>query len=167
MTEAKRKMETETKKESMAPTKPEEIVRKYIDAKDCHDWAALVALLDPDYMSYDPTFPEPVKGIEPLRKFFEMLEKVEMKTRIISMMSKGDTVAAELEVTCTLRRSGEIVHNEELPSDHPFVVRFAKFYRVNSKGLLAEEREYSDTATKLHALGSDIASEFQAIGAKE
>jgi len=166
MTEAKRKMETETKQESNAP-KPEEIVRKYIDAKDRHDWTALVALLDPDYMSYDPTFPEPVKGIEPLRKFFEMLEKVGMKTRVISMMSKGDTVAAELEVTCTIRPSGEIDNNTALPSDHPFVVRFAKFYRVNSKGLLAEEREYSDTATKLQTLGSDIASEFQAIGAKD
>jgi len=82
-------------------------------------------------------------------------------------MSKGDTVAAELEVTCTLRRSGEIGGNTALPTDHSFVIRFAKFYRVNSKGLLAEEREYSDTATKLQILGSDIASEFQAIGAKE
>ena len=160
-------METETKPGSMTTSKPEEIVKKYIDAKDRHDWTALVALLDPDYMSYDPTFPEPVKGIEPLRKFFDMLEKVDMRTRVISMMSKGDTVAAELEVTCTVRRPGQIGYDKALPPNHPFVVRFAKFYRVNSKGLLAEEREYSDTATKLQTLGSDIAAEFQALGTKE
>ena len=147
------KIQTETKEESMTIVKPEDVVREYIDAKDRHDWDALVKLLDPNYVSSDPSIPEPVKGIEPIRQYLGMLTGVDMKTRIISMMSKGDTVAAELEMTCIIKHKGEFAGHTILPSDHPIKVTFAKFYRVNSKGLLAEEREYSDTATKMRALG--------------
>lgn len=147
------KMKTETKEESMTMVEQEDVVREYIDAKDRHDWDTLVELLDPNYMSYDPSFSEPVKGIESIRPFLEMLDGVDMKTRILSIMSKGDTVAAELEVTCIIKRKGEFAGHTMLPSDHPLKVRLAKFYRVNSKGLLAEEREYSDTAAKMQALG--------------
>lgn len=144
-------MKTETKKVSMTMLKPEDVVREYIDAKDRHDWDALVKLLDPDYVSSDPSVPEPVKGIEPVRQYLDMLNGVEMKTKILSMMSKDDTVAAELEVSCLVKDKGEFEGHTVLP--HAFKIKFAKFYRVNSKGLLAEEREYSDTATKMRALG--------------
>ena len=86
---------------------PEDVVREYIDAKDRHDWDALVKLLDPNYVSSDPSIPEPIKGIEPIRQYLDMLTGVDMKTRIISMMSKGDTVAAELEITCIIKQKGE------------------------------------------------------------
>jgi hypothetical protein len=149
----------------MAGTDPEEVVRRYIAAKDNHDVEAVVALLDPDFTSYDPDVPEPVKGIEAVRPFFVMLESVDMKTRIISMMSKDNVVAAELEVTCAFKQPGEFVGQDIPAAGQPFVVRFAKFYRVNSKGLLTEEREY-DSADKLQALGAKAAAMFQALGAK-
>jgi limonene-1,2-epoxide hydrolase len=145
------KMNTETKEESMTMVNPEDVVREYIDAKDRHDWDALVKLLDPDYVSSDPSIPEPVKGIEQIRQYLDMLTGVDMKTKVLSMMSKGDTVAAELEVSCLVKSKGEFAGHTVLP--HPFKIIFAKFYRVNSKGLIAEEREYSDTATKMKALG--------------
>ena len=78
------KMKAETKEESITMVKPEDVVREYIDAKDRHDWDALVKLLDPDYVSSDPSIPEPVKGIEPLRQYLDMLTGVDMKTRIIT-----------------------------------------------------------------------------------
>ena len=77
-------MKAETKEESITMVKPEDVVREYIDAKDRHDWDALVKLLDPDYVSSDPSIPEPVKGIEPLRQYLDMLTGVDMKTRIIT-----------------------------------------------------------------------------------
>jgi putative sterol carrier protein len=134
---------------------PEEVVRKYIYAKDNHDWDQLVALLDPDFTSTDPSIPEPVKGIKAVSEYFPMLDHVGMKTTIHAIMSKGDDVAAELEVTCTVNLAGET---------HSFTVKMAKFYRVNSKGLLADEREYSDTAAKFGALGEEEASAFQSLG---
>ena len=137
----------------MTTVDPEDVVKKYIAAKDSHDWDALVKLLDPDYVSSDPSIPEPVKGIEPIRQYLDMLTGVDMKTRILSMMSKGDTVGAELEVSCLIKQEGEFAGHTIIPTGHPIKVTFAKFYRVNSKGLLAEEREYSDTETKMRALG--------------
>lgn len=146
-------MNTATNEQSGTIINPEDVVKEYIDAKDRHDWDTLVKLLDPDYVSIDPSIPKPVKGIEQIRQYLDMLTGVEMKTRILNMMSKGDTVAAELEVSCIIKHKGEFAGHIVLPSGHPIKVTFAKFYRVNSKGLLAEEREYSDTATKMRALG--------------
>lgn len=134
-------------------TDPGEVVKKYIDAKDNHRWDELVALLDPDCTSSDPSMPEPVKGIEGIRRYFPMLELVDIKTSILTILSKEQDVATELAVTCRIKEDGR-----------SFTVKMAKFYRVNPRGLLAEEREYSDTAAKFKALGSEAASAFQAIG---
>jgi hypothetical protein len=139
----------------MKKVDPEAVVRKYIYAKDNHEWNELVALLAPDCTSSDPSVPEPVKGIQAISRYFPMLEQVGMKTEILTMMSKGNDVAAELAVTCTINEGDK---------PRSFTVKLAKFYRVNSKGLLADEREYSDTAAKFRALGEDAASTFQSIG---
>ncbi len=150
----------------MTTIDPEEIVKKYIAAKDNHDWDALVALLAPDYTSSDPSVAEPVKGIEAIRQYFGMLELVDMKTKILTMMSKGNDVAAELAVACTIKPTAQLAGQISLPTGHSFEIKFAKFYRVNSEGLLVEEREYSDTAAKFQALGKEGAAAFQALGEK-
>lgn len=147
-------MKAEASEESMAIVDPEKVVREYIDAKDRHDWETVEKLLDANFVSYDPALPQPVKGIEAIRPFFKMLDGVDMKTRILSMMSKGDRVAAELEVTCIVKREGEFAGHTMPASDQPLKVTFAKFYQVNAKGQLTEEREYSDTAAKMGALGA-------------
>ncbi len=139
----------------MNKANPEEIVRKYIYAKDHHHWDDLVALLDPEFTSSDPSVPEPVKGIKAVSQYFPMLEQVGMKTEILTMASKGENVAAELAVTCTVNEGGK---------PRSFTVKMAKFYRVNSKGLLVDEREYSDTTAKFKALGGEATSEFHALG---
>jgi len=112
-------MNNKIKEESTTKVNPEDVVRAYIDAKDRHDWDALVKLLDPNYVSSDPSIPEPVKGIEPIRQYLDMLTGVDMKTRILSMMSKGDTVGAELEVSCLIKHKGEFAGHTIIPTGHP------------------------------------------------
>lgn len=58
-------------------------------------------------------------------------------------------------MTCTI---------QEDDKPRSFTVTFAKFYRVNSKGLLVDEREYSDTAAKFKAMGQTAAGEFESFG---
>lgn len=152
------KMQTETNEESMTTVEPEDVVREYIDAKDRHDWDALVKLLDPDFVSSDPSLSEPVRGVQAISQYFPMLEEVDMKTKILTMLSKGEDVAAELAVTCTI---------QEDDKPRSFTVTFAKFYRVNSRGLLVDEREYSDTATKFKAMGQAAAGKFESFGGVE
>jgi SnoaL-like domain len=141
---------------------PEAIVRQYIDAKDNHRWDEVVSLLDPECTSTDPAISEPVKGIEAIAEYFPMLEHVCMKTEILMMASRGDDVAAELAVTCAFAKPSDSATS--LPAGPSFVVKMAKFYKVNSKGLLVEEREYSDPAAKFAFLGPDAAAQFEALG---
>ncbi len=136
---------------------PEAIVRQYIDAKDNHRWDEVASWLDPEFTSTDPAIPEPVKGIEAVTQYFPMLEHVYMKTKILMMASKGEDVAAELAVTCAFEKPAD---SAALPTGPSFVVKMAKFYKVNSNGLLVEEREYSDTAAKSALLGA-AAAQFQ------
>src|SRR5271165_686251 len=135
---------------------PEEVVKRYIDAKDNHRWDELLSYLDPEFTSTDPAIPEPVKGPEAISQYFPMLENVGMKTKILMMASKGMDVAAELEVMCTIKGDKEAALS--------FPVKMAKFYRVNSKGLLVDEREYSNPAAKFEGLGPNAAATFQALG---
>ncbi len=141
---------------------PEAIVKKYIDAKDNHRSDDLVSLLDPEYTSTDPAIPEPVKGIQAITQYFPMLEHVYMKTKILMMASKGNDVAAELAVTCSFKKPDESAAAQ--PTGPSFVVKMAKFYKVNSKGLLVDEREYSNPAAKFASLGPEAAAQFQALG---
>jgi hypothetical protein len=150
------------RKTAMNNVDPEAVVKQYIDAKDNHRWDELVSLLDPQYTSTDPAIPEPVKGIEAVTQYFPMLEHVYMKTKILMMASKGNDVAAELAVTCSFEKPDE--SGAARATGRSFVVKMAKFYRVNSKGLLADEREYSDPAAKFGSLGPDAAAQFHAVG---
>jgi hypothetical protein len=141
---------------------PEAIVRQYIDAKDNHRWDEVASLLDPEFTSTDPAIPEPVKGIEAVTRYFPMLEHVYMKTKIQMMASKDEDVAAELAVTCAFEKPSDSATT--LPTGPSYVFKMAKFYKVNSKGLLVDEREYSNPAAKFALLGPEAASQFQALG---
>jgi hypothetical protein len=141
---------------------PEAVVRQYIAAKDNHRWDEVVSLLDPEYTSTDPAIPQPVKGIEAVSQFFPMLEHITMTTEILMMASKGDDVAAELAVTCTFEKPSDSTATP--PSSPSIVVKMAKFYKVNSNGLLVDEREYSNPAAKSALLGSEAAAQFESLG---
>lgn len=139
----------------MSHIDPEQVVRDYIYAKDNHHWDKLLSLLDPGYTSSDPSVPEPVKGKEAVSQYFPMLELVDMKTEVLKMMSKGEDVAAELAVTCYIKEE-----------NRKFTIKMAKFYHVNDRGLMDDEREYSDTAGKFKLLGDEAATGFQQMGEK-
>jgi ketosteroid isomerase-like protein len=134
----------------MARTEPEDIVRKYTAAKERRDLDAAAALLDPNVLSYDPSIPEPVKGREACRKASEILAKIpDLKIRILNILSKGDEVAGEFITTFTMPPTGRRIE-----------LRYAKFFRVNSRGLIEEEREYSDSAEKEKQLGQTAYAAF-------
>jgi len=134
----------------MTRTEPEDVVRGYTAAKERRDLDAMAELLDPDVLSYDPSFPEPVRGRDACRKASEILATVpDLKIGILNIMSKGDAVAGEFVTTFLMPPTGRRIE-----------LRYAKFFRVNSKGLIAEEREYSDSAEKERQLGQDAYNAF-------
>jgi predicted ester cyclase len=134
----------------MTGTEPEDVIRGYTAAKERRDLDAMAEFLDPNVLSYDPSFPEPVRGRDACRKASEILARVpDLKIGILSILSKGDAVAGEFVTTFSMPPSGRRIE-----------LRYAKFFRVSSKGLITEEREYSDSAEKERQLGQDAYSAF-------
>ncbi len=146
------------KVDAVARTNPEDVVRKLFDAFSRHDVDAYVAKLDPNYVNYSPLLPEQPKGREAYRKLNEENFKAfpDMGGKILNIMAKGDTVAVESLVSGTFKSPFEFAGRTIPPPGRRIELKLAAFYRVNSKGLIAEERDY------FH----DLAGLFQQLGMK-
>jgi steroid delta-isomerase-like uncharacterized protein len=123
----------------------EEVVRKALDAWNKQGVDAYVAMLDPNYAIFDPSSPEPVRGREAVRKLNEKVLEAfpDMKFNILNMWSKGDTVAVEYTMTGTFKGTLEFMGRTIPPTGRHVEAQAMAFWRVNSKGLLAEARNYS------------------------
>ena len=133
----------------------EDVVRKYFAVRNRHDVDAVAAMLDPDYAEYDPLSPEPRKGIEEFRKNEESVEKAipDFEFRISNMIAKDYLVAVELTAQGTFKNPLELFGQAIPPTGRRIELRMAGFWRVNSKGLIAEAREYYDSAKIFEQLG--------------
>jgi len=122
----------------------EDVIRKALDVYNRHDVNAYIAILDPDYLAYEPLSPEPLKGRETLRKVNEDLLKAfpDFEFRILNIMTKGGLVAAECVMSGTFKGLFEFAGRTIPPTGRRFETRIVWLVRVNSKGLLAEGRNY-------------------------
>jgi ketosteroid isomerase-like protein len=130
-------------------------VREAYDAYNRHDLEPYIALMDPDYVAYDPSSPEPVfRGREAARKQNEDNFKAfpDMNFKILSLAASGDVVAGEFVVTGTFKGPLELAGMTIPPSGGHFEFRMAWIARFNSKGLLTEGRNYYYDATGLPKL---------------
>ncbi len=139
--------------ETVAGTNSEDVVRKYFAAWSNHDLDAMAAMLDPDFVSVDPLNPaknreEYLKSQEPTFKAFPDFE-----VKILNILAKGDTVAVESSGSVTFKNPFEIAGQTIPPTGRRITSKIAFFYKVNSNGLIEEEREYYDTAELLREFG--------------
>jgi predicted ester cyclase len=102
-------------------------------------------MLDSDYTIYDPSLQEPTRGREFVRKLNEEFLKAipDMKFRILNVMAKGDTVAAEAIMYGTFKGPVEFMGRTIPPTGGHVELQLVTIWRVNSKSLLAEARNYS------------------------
>ena len=133
----------------------EDVVRKYFAARNHHNIDAAVAMLDPDYAEYDPLSPEPRRGTEEFRKNEESVEKAipDFQFRTSNMIAKGDLVAVEVRAEGTFKNVLEILGQAVPPTGRRIELNMASFIRINAKGLIAEAREYYDSAKIFQQLG--------------
>lgn len=133
---------------------PEDAVRRTIDAYNRHDVDAFAAMLDPNFVIYDPRFPEPLKATA-LRKMLEGYFRAvpDDKLEILNISAKGDTVAAEVAESGTFKGPLETPRGTIPPTGRHFEFRWALFRRVNSKGLVEEARNYYDVVSTLRQFG--------------
>ncbi len=135
---------------------PEEVVKKAFDAYNSHDAYAYAATLDPDYVGHDPLVPEPIKGREASRRSSEGLFKAmpDFEFRILNIVASRDIVAVEAMASGTLKGPLEFPGRTMPATGRRFEARLVMLVRVNSKGLIAEIRDYwYDLAGFLQQLG--------------
>jgi steroid delta-isomerase-like uncharacterized protein len=93
------------------------------------------------------------KGIEAYNKAFPDLEMA-----ITKVVAQDDTVAVEEVETATFKEPLEVATLTLPPTNRPYELRVACFFRVNADGLIAEMRNYWDTRTFFQQLGVDLES---------
>jgi len=111
-----------------------------------NDIEGVVATLDPSYVVHGP-FAGTAEGREAGRKTFETAFKVftDQKVKILNIMTKGDTVASEYMWTATFTGPLQTPQGTIPPNGRRLEFAAAEFFRVNSKGLITEERAYYDS----------------------
>ncbi|TMI08550.1 ester cyclase [Candidatus Bathyarchaeota archaeon] len=126
---------------------PEQVARKSIDAFNRHDRAAYAALIAPDVVAYDPVYPEPLRGkkaiMRDLDASFAAIPDVHYE--ILKLLTKDRDGVIEFRISGT--HTGAIEGpSGSIPATNNKVSWIgAEFFRIDSKGLVVEERRYFDS----------------------
>jgi len=79
----------------------------------------------------------------------------DLKEKLVSILSKGDTVACELIESGTMKAPYEIEGRSVAPTNRSYRVPFAAFFRVNAQGLIVEQGHYGERQAWFQQLGID------------
>jgi predicted ester cyclase len=131
-------------------------VKAYVAIWDRHDLDASERMLDPNIILYSPLYPNGVKGLaahhEADARFFKSMPDFQFKIQRIA--AKDDFVAAELTGTGTSTGPAELPGRPPLqPTGRRVEFQLASFFRVNSKGLIEEEKYVYDRLVFLQQIG--------------
>jgi steroid delta-isomerase-like uncharacterized protein len=125
---------------------PEEVARKSIDAFNRHDRAAYAALIAPDAVAYDPVYPEPLRGksaiMRDLDASFAAIRDVHYE--ILKLLTKDRDGVMEFRISGTHTGSIEGPAGSIPATNKKVSWTGAEFVRIDSKGLIVEERRYFD-----------------------
>jgi len=97
---------------------------------------------------YTPSSSEPIKGKATFLSISERFSKAfpDMKYKILGIVAKGGVVAIEGIATATFKGPLETPTGTVPPTGGHIEFTYADFYRVNSRGMIAEYHTYYDTA---------------------
>jgi steroid delta-isomerase-like uncharacterized protein len=131
--------------------------RKYADTFSKHDLEAIAKFYASDAITYDPMYPEPLRGRDAIRKdianFFRAFP--DLRFEILSTIEKDErTGADEVRLTGTHTGPMETPTGQEIPPTNKRVeLQGAGFVKLNDRGEIVEERRYYDVGTMLRQLG--------------
>jgi steroid delta-isomerase-like uncharacterized protein len=136
---------------------PKETVTKYWQAWTDHNQADLLVLLGPDFISRSSLSQGRPVGKEMIAKGFEMFDKAlpDLKEEVVSITSEGDRVICEIVETATFTGPMQLGATVLAPTNRPYKLPVASFFRLNSEGLIVEQRTYWDTADWERQIGID------------
>lgn len=132
----------------------EGILTKYLDAFSRRDIDGIMALCAPSILHLHP-FPQPVKGLEAVRKENEAFFRAfpDLQVELGSLITKGEWGAAEFILKGTHKGPLEAPIETIPPTNRSVEMRCAGFWRLDDEGRVVEERYYFDTASLMKQLG--------------
>ena len=134
---------------------PEKVARKSIDAFNRHDRAAYVALIAPDAVAYDPVYPEPLRGKDAIMRDLDASFAAipDVHYEILKLLTKDRDGVIEFRISGTHTGSVEGSSGSIPATNNKVSWTGAEFVRIDSKGLIVEERRYFDSQSLLRQFG--------------
>ena len=131
------------------------LVEKHIKSFNDHDANAWASHYAENARLYDPQYPEPKQGRDAIRKdvedFYASFPDVQFQ--ILSQVGDGEQVAVQGVATGTHQGPMEGPGGTIPATNKRAEMPFAAFMRVDSAGLITEERRYYDLAGMMMQLG--------------
>jgi steroid delta-isomerase-like uncharacterized protein len=137
--------------------RPEETVERYWRAWSEHNLAHLLALLAPEFVLRSPLCQGRPADRDGFANLFRVSDKAfpNLKVTVSSAFAGGDRVACETVETATFTGLLELLTGPVVPSQRPYSLPVASFFRVDAAGLLVAQRSYFDAAVWAQQLGVD------------
>jgi len=137
-------------------TNAEAAVQDYIAIYNTHDLDASSKKIAPDIVISSPLLAG-VRGLDAHRRTNQQFWKSmpDFQFKVVNIAAKGDFVATELVGAGTSTGPTELPRRDPIPPTGRRVeFGLAGFFRVDSDGLIAEERYYHDRMALLQQLNS-------------
>jgi steroid delta-isomerase-like uncharacterized protein len=136
---------------------PKETVTDYWRAWNEHDLDGMLHLLAPEFISRSSLSQGRAASKDMIKKGFEMFDKSlpDLKEEIVSVVGEGDSVACQVVETAAFTGPMELPTGAIAPTNRPYRLPVGSFFRVNSQGLIVEQRTYWDTGDWAQQIGID------------
>ena len=135
--------------------KPEDVVTKHLELFNRGEFEAIAKLFAPDAVDINPLLPEPLRGREAIRKTAETFRRAfpDTQFRFLNTIARNNLVVVEGVMSGTHTGPLEGPTGSIPPTNRRFELPHVRICRVDSQGLIAEQRFYFDPATFFRQLG--------------
>ena len=136
---------------------PKETVTNYWRAWSDHNLDNLLALLAPEFISRSSLSQGRAANKDMIAMGFKMFDKAlpNLKEEIVSIIAEGNNVVCQVIETATFTAAMELPTGIIEPTNRSYKLPVGAFFRVNTQGLITEQRTYWDTADWERQIGID------------
>lgn len=139
--------------ESLTPTNAAAIMDTYARARNTNDLSLLDSIMDPGLVMHDPTFSEPLEGLDVVKQFYVGTHSAfpDFHIEFDQVRVAGDLIVSEWTISGT--QDGPL--GELPPSGRAVQLSGVALSRVRN-GRIVEDRVYLDRLALMEQLGFEV-----------
>jgi len=134
-----------------------DVTRRWAEAVNRHDAAAMAELYAPNAVSRDPAYVEPLEGADAIRKDMEnfLTAFPDLAVDLRTVVEANGDYAVESTFSGTHQGPFITPDGDIPPSGKRFQIAAAGLYRLDGQGRILDERRYYDMASLTAQLAAD------------